>query len=374
MATVTETEPISGELITSTYALRNKFEINEMEVAAMNQRVAALVVADKESRALAWEDRQLFRKMRLSIEKREESLTEAAKTHIKAVKEVAKTLLGMITPGEDAIAAKIKAYDAEVETQKKAAEAAKQAKLTERFNSLFELEAKFHPVLVEGMTDEEFDAIRQEATEAFAQRKLEERKAKEEAERIAAQQAEALKIEQDRLAKERAELEAMRAEQEAIRLKAEAEKRAEDERRQKEAAEAQAKIDEANRIEREQLEAQRLAIEAERERIEQLEAQRLEAIRIEREKAEQAERDRLEANAAEERKAEAARLAEIARQEEEARAEALKPDIERFKGFAVFLRGVIIPSPMTVEGKRMAKVCSDELEFLAMRCERFADQ
>ena len=148
-----------------------------------------------------------------------------------------------------------------------------------------------------------------------------------EADRLAAEAAE--QAEADRLAAEAAEADRLAAEKaEADRLAAEAAEKAEADRLAVEAAEADrlaAEKAEADRLAAEQEEADRLAAEA----AEQAEADRLaveaaeqaEADRIAAEAAEQAEADRLEAEAAEQ--AEADRLeAEAAEQAEADRLEA----------------------------------------------------
>ncbi|MGY3265732.1 Hpt domain-containing protein [Lysobacter sp. HA35] len=162
----------------------------------------------------------------------------------------------------------------------------------------------------ERIAAEQAEAERLAAEEAEAQRVAEEA-ARAEAERLAAEQAEAERIEQERLAAEQAEAE---------RLAAEEAERAEAERL---AAEEAARV-EAERIAAEQAEARRIDEErfaAERAERERVEAERAEAERVERERIEAAEREqarldaqradaeRLERAAAEQKMAEQVRAA-----------------------------------------------------------------
>ncbi|SDZ03986.1 Chemotaxis protein histidine kinase CheA, partial [Lysobacter sp. yr284] len=162
-----------------------------------------------------------------------------------------------------------------------------------------------------------------------------------EAERVAAEQAEAERLEAERVAAEQAEAERLEVERtaaeqaEAERIaaqKAEADRIAEEERLEYErleaqyAAEAEAARQEAERAETEKAEAQRLAaehLEAERLAAEQAEAERLEAERV---AAEQAEAERLEAERVAAEQAEAERLEAERVAAEQAEAERLEAE------------------------------------------------
>lgn len=371
MASVAEVEPIVGELIAAPNTIRAKFEVNEGEIIAMNERVAALVVADKQSRALAWEDRQLFRKLRLSVKKREESLTEEAKAQIKSVKEVANVLLGMLTPGEEAIVAKIDFYDAMQEKAKKEAAEAKRAALQKRLDELLSVGVMVHSLLVEEWSEEQFQNELTLARQAAEIKRLREADEAAKAAKIEAERLEALRIEQEKLAAERAELERLKEEQEALEWDRRVKAKIEEERIAAEKAAEQAKIDEANRIEREAIEAQRKAVQAERDRLEREKFLRESAIREEQEAAERAKREQLEAERIAAIKAEQERLALIAEAEEKARIEAMKPDIEKIRAFGDVLRLLSYPDCASSEAQAFIRSIKQAIDAQAMYCEDF---
>ena len=369
---IAESEPITGELIAAPNTIRAKFAINESEVIAMNERVASLVVVDKQSRALAWEDRQLFRNLRLSVKKREESLTEAAKAEIKSVKEVANVLLGMLTPGENAIIAKIEAYDAKIEAAKKQAEEAKKAELQKRLDALLAVGAMVHPLLVAEWSDEEFQTELTVATQAAQIKKLREDEEAAKAAKIEAERVEALRVQQEKLDAERAELERIKWEQEALEWDRRVKAKIEEERIAAAKAAEQAKIDESNRIEREAIEAERKAVQAERDRLEREKFLRESQIREEQEAAERAKQEQIESERIAATKAEQERLALIAEAEEKARIEAMKPDIEKIRAFGDVLRLLSYPDCKSHEGIVFAGRLAETVTKLAIACEEFA--
>lgn len=230
-AEVIEAEVAASELIQKPIVA--KFELDETVIVAMNARVAAMVVTDKQSRALAWDERQAFRQLRLTVTRRQEALTEDAKAQIKQVKEVATVLLGLLTPGEDAIVGKIAAYDATVEAAKKAAEAARIAEVERRLKSFEDLEYSISPYKVERMSDAEFCDELEKASVKFRDvlAARVEAKAKAEEDRLKAiaeekERAEALRIEREQLAAERKKLQ---AERDALKAERDAKQRIEDE-------------------------------------------------------------------------------------------------------------------------------------------------
>ncbi|WP_394004033.1 response regulator [Luteimonas sp. WGS1318] len=158
----------------------------------------------------------------------------------------------------------------------------------------------------ERLEQERLDAERAEAERLEAERLEQERL---DAERAEAERLEAERLEQERLDTERAEAERLEAERlEQERLDAE---RAEAERLEAERLE-QERLD-AERAEAERLEAERLEqerLDAERVEAERLEAERLEAERLEQERldAERAEAERLEQERLDTERAEAERL------------------------------------------------------------------
>jgi hypothetical protein len=318
--------------------IRAKFELDENVIVAMNQRVDSLVVADKQSRELAWAERQAFRKLRLAVTKRQEELTEDAKAQIKQVKEVATVLLGLLTPGEDAIVGKIAAYDAKVESAKKAAEAARIAEVERRLKSFGDLEYSISPYKVERMSDAEFCDELEKASVKFRDvlAARVEAKAKAEADRLKAiedeaARAEAMRIEREQLAAERKKLEAEKAER-----------------------------DEANRIAAEAMNKEREALKAERDRIAKADFERQEKLQ-----AEADEKQRIE-NAAKEEANRVKLEAENAK-----RLEALKPDIEKIRAFGDVLRLLELPACDTAKGIAFAGSLLLELTKMAIACEEF---
>ncbi len=160
----------------------------------------------------------------------------------------------------------------------------------------------------ERLEQERLEAEKAEA-ERLEQQRLEAEQAEAERleqERLEAEQAEAERLEQERLEAEQAEAE--RSEQERLEAEQAEAERLEQERLEAEQAEAERL--EQERLEAEQAEAERL--EQERLETEQAEAKRSEQARLE---AEQAEQERLEAEQAEAERLEQAREAEQAEAE-----------------------------------------------------------
>ncbi len=179
-------------------------------------------------------------------------------------------------------------------------------------------------VAAERAESERLDAERVAAERAEAERLEVERAAAEqaeaerlEAERAAAEQAEAERLEAERVAAEQAEAERLEAE----RVAAERAEAARLEADRAAAEQAEAERLEAERVAAEQAEAERL--EADRAAAEQVEAERLEADRV---AAEQAEAERLEAERVAAEQVEAERLEADRAAAEQAEAERLEAE------------------------------------------------
>lgn len=190
---------------------------------------------------------------------------------------------------------------------------------------------------------------------------------KEDAERAAADEAARLarEAEDARLADERAKLaaetaafEARRKAADAERLHREAEEKAERDRVASEQRAAQAKID----AERAEVEAKERAIREREEAAARAEAERQAAIQAEREAAEQAQRDRVAAA-----EVEAAEVARVAA--EQARLDALRPDVERVLAFAGELRELAGRAPTVESDEARAAV-----EWVCSRLDTIAGQ
>lgn len=140
-------------------------------------------------------------------------------------------------------------------------------------------------------------------------------------------------------------------------------------------AEAQAKIDEANRIERERLEAEKAKQDAEQAAI-RAEKERLDRIEFERQAKERAEKEAEERVKRELAAAEQKRIADelAAKQKAEAdrieaeRIEAMKPDVEKVRDFGRLLGSLELPDVQSKEAKavlaaafRLLDSCSTNL-------------
>ena len=258
------------------------------------------------------EARKRVKRLRIDVDKRRKELNEGALTYQRAVNEEAKRLTSEIVTIEDHLEREEKAWELEKAKEKAAKDAEKAAILQGRVNRLAEAGCLAGDVAAwQAMTDDEFEwHLRAEASKA---------------------------------AKIREEQEAARLEAERI----ESEKRAEAARIEAERQAEHQRQHEANRIERERLAAERE--ELQRQAAEQSRELRQRQEEIARQQAEQAkilfaqqaaiDRERAEtaAKVAADRRAEDERLAAIERQQQEvarlARLEALKPEIEKAETF-----------------------------------------
>jgi hypothetical protein len=357
MSTATDQEPITGELIEAglTHA-PIAYHVSDAKIAELRKEFTGLKIAtsgdyEKVTKAIA-----VCRTLRVQVDKCRKDLKEDALVYGRRVDAEAKRLTEALEAIEHPLKAEKQRVDEEKERLKREAEIAKQKQLDDRLDQLAAVNARVAPRIVAAWSEEEFQkelaAVRAiferfQAEEAHRleeeARKAAEAKAAEEAERLARE--EALRIDRERLDKERAEIEAARkaeqakldAEREAMRLerlkleqeKAEAERLAAIER---------AKVAEAQRIEQKRLEAERAALQAEKDRLEREQFERDEAERLKREelqRQEDAEKEavRLELLRAEEEREAAAREAK-----ERERLEALKPDREKFNAIAQSIR------------------------------------
>lgn len=184
--------------------------------------------------------------------------------------------------------------------------------------------------------------IKREAEEAEVARLKAEQDERDriERERIAAEQ----KAEADRLAKERAALEAERA-------------AAEEDRRK-----AQAIIDEQNRLERERIEADQAKLREERERLQREQFEREAKDRAEREAREKLEREAAEKKAREQAEA-----------EERERLAALAPDREKLTAFAETIATIAPPVVKSSEAMHYLERACDHIQQAAVILRSFAE-
>lgn len=287
--------------------------VTEAKIRVIDRECKALTISgqdDKEGYKIVHDRRMSLVKLRGDIEKRRKELKADALEFGRKVDEVAKHLIGLITPAEEHLKREEDAYNAEKARLKREAEEARQRIVQERLDRLAEIGVMKNPTLIAGIDDAAFEDLfalcKQEADRKAAEA------AKEEAERKQreAEEQERLRAERERLDRERKELEELRRKQEQ---EAAAERsRLEEERRKQDA-------------ERERIDAERRAAELEREKLEAAE-------RARQEERDRQERERIEA----EQKAEAE-----ARERE--RAEALRPDREKIAAYLDNLLAVVHP-------------------------------
>ena len=297
-----------------------RFDAARAELAELATQSAGITdITNKAGRDECHARRMVLKNRRLDIQKAGKAAREDAQAYTKAVIGVEKELVGLIEPEEDRLNALQDAWDSARERERAEAEAAEAARvqaqqdalatITGALGRLFGADTAALDLALEqlaGFDMDQFDDVfRPAAEQARAEAAAAIRKARDDRAALDAQ-AEALRVEQERLAAERAEQERIAAEQaEARRLEQEredAERRAKQEAEDRERAERQAAEDRARQAERE---AEQARLDEQRR---QLEEQAAEQRRI----AEEAEQERQEAA----RKAEAER---VEREESEAR-------------------------------------------------------
>lgn len=268
------------------------YPVAEAEIARKREEYSSLKIGgvnDKDGYRMVKAARIDMKNDRVAVENRRKELKSGALEFGRKVDESANHLKGMISEVENKLKKEEQTYLDEVERIKQAEEAKKREKLNQRLEKLQAVDCVLHPMVLEELTDNEFNEKLKEATE-------EKRIAEEETERLR-------KEEEDRIRKEE---EARKAEQ--LRLEEER-KQIEEQRRIQ--AEEQRKLDE-----------QKQAIEDEKNRI-----ARDEELRVQREQAAEKARIETERNLKAQEEAKAARLK--AEGDEVARLEAMKPDVTK---------------------------------------------
>lgn len=309
-----------------------KYNVTDQKLAEIEEKYMPLVingVDDRDGYKVVHDARMDVKRLRVEVDKRRKALGEDARRYLDDVNSEAKRIIGRLTPVEEHLKSQEDAIAAEKERLKAEAEAAARKLLEDRLEQLRQVEATLHPMVVEQWSDEEFATELQKATEAFAEKR-----------RIAAEAEAARKAEEDRLAKEREELERLKAEAEAKaaeerRLEAEklAAERAELEKlKAEQEAAAQAERDRLAEEQRKQQEAQ-AAIDAEKRKLDE---ERIAREAAEKAKLEEQERVAWEKAEAEER---ATREAEAA-----ALVEAQRPDREKLLAVAEAVGEIGVPA------------------------------
>jgi len=369
------------------------YTVTDETIDTMSKKFFALTVVganDKKGMSLVHEARMKCVRARSAVEKTRKQLKADSLEYCRKVDAEAKRLSAKIEHVEKHLAAQEKIVQDEIDR----IEAAKVEATRKQRESRF-LEAGGEQDSVRFLmqySDDEFESLVSQTEQKTLARLEQARVAAEQAEamRIAREQIEAERAElarqqqaeADRVAAERAAIERERqaAEAESARLRAseDASRAAERteldrQRKENEAAAEKLRVAEENRLAAERAEAakQQAAIDAEALRIANEEAARLRAIENERIAREAAEAARIETEARLKREAEAekARLAEEAAEAE--RKEAMRPDLVKLLSVAVAVRGINVPSVSGASHDIRSQIVSI-LEDAAMRIEAAA--
>lgn len=338
----------------------------ETAIAELRENYMALTIAGPEDRKgflAVSEARKDVKARRVKVEHGRKALNEDALAYQRLVNAEAKRITAMLEPIETYLEQQEDGYEAAREAIKRQAEEARKAKLQARVDAVLAVRHQVPLAVLESLTDEQFAAEL-----ACWKKQDDERKEKEaadakaEAERKA--EADRLRKEEEaKLAAERAKLDAERKAQEEAQ-RAEREKIEAERRKAEEAAAAErAKQAEFAR----KLEEERRKIAEERQRLEREEFERQAKAKAEQEAREkvareQAEQARLEAERKEREAAEAARR------------EAMKPDIVKLREYAAALEAVPIPSVTDEDGYQVVHHANWEVERICERIEKWCDE
>jgi colicin import membrane protein len=234
------------------------------------------------------EARMVVKNTRVAVEKKRKELKADALAYGQAVDAEARRLTKLLEPIETHLQAEEDAVEAEKERLRKIEEDAKRAALQKRLDALAAYGVTPNPLAIVDLTEERFQEQLEAAKVAAAER---ERLAEIERKRLA-DEAEARRIEGEKLAAERAELDRQRREQDAERQKIEAERRAVELEKAKQEAAEKARIDTERRL-AEQSAREKAAAAAEAQRLAD-KAKADEAARLKAE-AERPQREKIEA-------------------------------------------------------------------------------
>jgi hypothetical protein len=317
----------TAELTPQTQAalVRSEFRKQDAVIAELREKCTGMTVA-KDGFKTVKAARIEVKNLRCSVENLRKDLKADVLERGKIIDEEAKRLTSLLKPIEDALSKEEEAEEARKAAEARAKVEAEERRLQIRIDALTAINVTPDVKALKTMDEDEYFAFRDEKLADYFQRKAAEETAKAEAARIAAEaeaarlaQIEADRIERERLAALHAEEMARQSEELRIR-----EAELAEERKQ---IEAQRAVEEAERRERERIEQERIAAERAI-----LEAERAELARQQEEARKEAVR-RFE----EERRQ---RLAEeMAKQDaaEQARLDALKPEIELAEDLQAYL-------------------------------------
>jgi hypothetical protein len=364
---IPEVQEVQGKALTVEQSVEFKLRAHKAKAAELKALIAGGVptiagIGDKALYTKVSEWRKSAMRARTALDSDRKGITEDARKFQALVNSEAKLIAADIESVENALFAEENRIDKLIAEDKAAKQKVIDDRVQYRTNALLAVNgiASVRMELLAGMGEENFQAVLQAATTVFNEAK---RKAEAEAAELARLQAE--EAERARLADE-AKAEAQRVETERLA----AQKKAQDE--------AQARLDaqmaELARKEKElaDKEAKRLADEKAAKEAEERKAR--EAIiakeAAERAKAEaeakakaEAERKEREAKEAEEKRV----ADERAKAEKLAAIEAAKPDVEKLRDFADFLRKISLPALTTEKGEnviRLLRVSLDNLKDL----------
>lgn len=292
-----------------TELMRTTYSISDEKIAELKEKLLPLQCDSNGGYEMVRQGIATVRDLRTGVEKTRKKLKEDSLEWGRKVDTEAKRLTAMLLEIETPLVSRKEAVDAEnerikrekaAEIQRKIDEAAAVRRAAEEAKLRADREAEEARIRAEREAEEarlkaEADRLAEERRKLEAERAAQEEAARIERERLESERR-AAEAERQRLAKiESDRLAAIRAEQDA-KDKAERER-----------------VEAEQRAEREKLAAERAALEAERKRIADEEAQRQAVLRAEQEERDRIERERLEAEARTKREAELAARREAMR-------------------------------------------------------------
>lgn len=246
----------------------------EAQLVAAAREFRSLMIAgidDRAGLAAVHEARMVLKGFRVEIEKTRKDLKADALEYGRKVDSEAKRLTAIVEPTERALEAQEARIDAEKARIKAEAESVRKSRLDDRVASFAAYGCQVAPSAVEALTDEECEQQIVIAHGEYMERLERERAAAEEKARQATAEAEARRVETERLAAQRADLDRQAAAQRAEREKLDAERKTFDEAQAKVRREQQAEADKAQfqresearaKAEAERVEAERVRLEA----------------------------------------------------------------------------------------------------------------
>lgn len=257
-----------------------EFDVNSVKEQVDKYSTLTINGIEDKAGAKAVKDARIeLKKIRTGIEKKRTELKAGALEFGRRVDAVAKELTAIVEPTEKLLESR----EAEVAQE---IDRLATIKLNDRVEKLNAVRCTLPPIdVLRKLSDEAFDSMLVDATNANNERLRQEEEDRKEEEERKAKEAEEKRIEAERRAKELKEFEEAREmqRQEQERIDAQRREMQQEIQRQQEAIEA----------ERRKVEAERAAIEAEKAEQARIAREAVEA----RERAKQAERDRIEADA-----------------------------------------------------------------------------